>query len=187
MLKKLPYGARTAPCALLALLLCTAAAAQGPGAKPGAAAQTGPVITQIDLKGLRDVLKPAGKPRLVNFWATWCDPCREEFPDLVKLDADYKGRIDIVTVSLDDPNDIKTIVPKFLREMKAEMPAFLLVTPDEDAAIAVVSRDWNGNLPLTMLYSETGDVAYMRSGKIKAAVVSAEIDKVLARPAAKSP
>lgn len=181
------FGARAASCALIALLFCNWADGQPAPAKSTAVAQTGPVITQIDIKGLRDVLRPAGKPRLVNFWATWCDPCREEFPDLVKLDADYKGRIDIVTVSLDDPGDINTIVPKFLREMKAEMPAFLLSTPDENAAIAVVSKDWNGNLPLTMLYAETGEVAYMRSGKIKAATVSAEIDKVLSRPAAKSP
>ncbi len=187
MVRFFAFGARAALSTLLALLLCNWADAQPAASKSTTVAQTGPVITQIDIKGLRDVLKPAGKPRLVNFWATWCPPCREEFPDLVKLDADYKGRIDFVTITLDDPSDISTLVPKFLREMKAEMPTFLLSTPDENAAIALVSKDWSGNLPLTMLYTETGEVAYMRSGKIKAATVSAEIDKVLARPAAKSP
>ena len=51
-----------------------------------------PKVTQIDAQALKNLLKPNGKPLLINFWATWCDPCREEFPDLVKIGADYSGR-----------------------------------------------------------------------------------------------
>src|ERR1700750_1283137 len=56
-----------------------------------------PSVTEIDLEGLKKLLQPASdpsqaRPLLVNFWATWCDPCREEFPDLVKLNNDYKDR-----------------------------------------------------------------------------------------------
>ena len=52
-------------------------------------------IKVIDLDGLKKLLQrdPNDKrPLLINFWATWCDPCREEFPDLVKLDDDYRTR-----------------------------------------------------------------------------------------------
>ena len=59
------------------------------------------------------------RPLLVNFWATWCDPCREEFPDLVKIDADFRRKgLDFITVSLDDLSEIKTEVPKFLRRCR---------------------------------------------------------------------
>src|SRR5207253_1033630 len=75
-----------------------------------------PIVTQIDIEGLKPLLKPNGKPLLINFWATWCDPCREEFPDLVRIDAEFRGKIDVITVSLDDLADIKTYVPKFLAE-----------------------------------------------------------------------
>ncbi len=139
----------------------------------------GPKVTQIDIEGLKKLLKPNGKPVLINFWATWCDPCREEFPDLVKLDATYKGKIDFFTVSLDDLADIKTFVPKFLGEQKAEMPAYLLKTPDDDAAIALVSADWNGNLPLTILIAPDGKTAYVRKGIVKYATITAEIDKLV--------
>src|SRR6187399_1835461 len=73
-----------------------------------------PAVKQIDSTGLRKALTPSRKPLLVNFWATWCDPCREEFPDLVRLDADYKDKpLNFVAVSLDDITDIKSEVPKF--------------------------------------------------------------------------
>ncbi|MFM9904803.1 MAG: TlpA family protein disulfide reductase [Pyrinomonadaceae bacterium] len=168
------YAARAAVLTALVFLTCHAGFAQG------ATAAVGPKVTQIDIDGLRKLIKPNGKPLLINFWATWCDPCREEFPDLVKLDAAYKGKIDFLTVSLDELSDINTFVPKFLGEMKAEMPAFLLKTPDESAAIALVSKEWEGNLPMTILFTPDGAVAYMRKGKIKSIAVTAEIDKVLA-------
>src|SRR6476660_622921 len=89
-----------------------------PDVKPTPAANL-PKVTQIDETGLKNALKPNGKPLLINFWATWCDPCREEFPDLVKLDAEYKGKgLNFIAVSLDDLSDIKSEVPKFLNQMK---------------------------------------------------------------------
>src|SRR5688572_3558066 len=117
---------------LLALLGCSSAdvRAQAKLVKPaaGAVKPGSPVVTRINTLGLKKLLKPQGKPLLINFWATWCDPCREEFPDLVKIDTNYRGKLDVITVSLDDLADIKTFVPKFLSEMKAEMPAYLLKT-----------------------------------------------------------
>jgi thiol-disulfide isomerase/thioredoxin len=150
--------------------------------KTSAAATDSPKVTQIDAIGLKNVLKPNGKPLLVNFWATWCDPCREEFPDLVKLDADYKGKIDFITISLDDLAEIGRDVPKFLKQMKAEMPAYLLKVQDESAAIASITKDWQGGLPFTILYNEKGEIAYFKQGKIKPELVRAEIDKLIVRP-----
>ncbi len=138
-----------------------------------------PRVTKVDIDGLKDLLKTNGKPRLINFWATWCDPCREEFPDLVKLDSIYRGRIDFVTVSLDELSDIETFVPQFLAEMKSEMPAYLLKTDDDDAAIKAVSPDWSGNLPFTILLSENGSSLYVRNGKIRYQTVLTELEKSL--------
>ena len=141
-----------------------------------------PKVTQIDEVGLKTALKPNGKPLLVNFWATWCDPCREEFPDLVKLDAEYKGKIDFITISLDDLAEIRRDVPKFLAGMKAEMPAYLLKVADESAVISSIAKDWNGGLPFTILYNEKGEIAYFIQGKVKMDAVKVEIDKLAAKP-----
>ncbi len=140
-----------------------------------------PKVTQIDEIGLKTAVKTNGKPLLVNFWATWCDPCREEFPDLVKLDADYKGKIDFITVSLDDLAEINRDVPKFLADMKATMPAYLLKVEDEGAVIASITKDWQGGLPFTILYNENGEIAYFRQGKVKTETVRGEIEKLLGK------
>lgn len=137
-------------------------------------------VVQVDDARLRQLLRPkSGKPLLVNFWATWCDPCREEFPELVKIDNDYRGKIDFITVSLDDVADIGGPVVKFLTGMKAEMPAYLLVSQDESTIISAIARDWTGGLPFTILYNEKGSVAYFRQGKIKPDLLRAELNKLV--------
>jgi thiol-disulfide isomerase/thioredoxin len=171
-------------CALLLAAAVGSTAAQAPAksktvSKTAEAAVAGPKVTKIDIEGLKKLLKPGDKPLMINFWATWCDPCREEFPDLVKIDAAYKGKIDFITISLDDLAEINRDVPKFLNQNKAEMPAYLLKTPDEDAAISLVTPEWGGNLPLTIIFKPTGETAYLRKGKIHSEEVTAEIDKLI--------
>jgi thiol-disulfide isomerase/thioredoxin len=160
---------------LAVLLLSSLAPAQA--AKPQR-------VTEVNEVSLKKLLKPNGKPLLVNFWATWCDPCREEFPELVKIDNENKGKIDFLTVSLDDLADIDGAVPKFLTEMKADMPAYLLRTDDENAAISAIAKDWSGGLPFTILYNNKGEIAYFRQGKVIPATLRSEITKLLSVPPA---
>ncbi|MDQ6787369.1 MAG: redoxin family protein [Acidobacteriota bacterium] len=149
---------------------------------------TQPEVKQIDAIALRNLLKREGvgaKPLLVNFWATWCDPCREEFPELVEINGEYKDKIDFIVISLDDLAEIKRDVPKFLVEMKAKMPAYLLKTQDEEAAIGAVSKDWAGGLPFTILFNEKGEIVYNRQGKVEAEKLRGAIDKLLLNQTAK--
>lgn len=138
-------------------------------------------IQEIDLEGLKKLLTPSAndtRPMLVNFWATWCDPCREEFPDLVKIDEDYRGKnLNFFTVSLDDVSEIQTEVPKFLKEMKATMPTVLLNVPDPELAIKAVDAMWNGQLPATFLFDKDGKVVFRHFGRIKPDELRGAIDK----------
>ncbi|HEX8396467.1 MAG TPA: TlpA disulfide reductase family protein [Pyrinomonadaceae bacterium] len=157
--------------------------------KPPPPAETAALIpvTRLDFAGLQTLLKrepEAKRPLLINFWATWCTPCVEEFPELVKIDREFRPRgLDFVTISLDDLAEIKRDVPKFLAAMKAEMPAFLLKTADEDAAIQLVAPDWRGGLPFTILLDATGKTAYSRMGVVKPDILRVEIEKVLSTAA----
>src|SRR6266436_7613286 len=140
-----------------------------------------PAVVAVDAAGLQALLKrDDAKPLLVNFWATWCDPCRDEFPDLVKIDQQYgPGRLDFAAISLDDLKDIKTEVPKFLQQMNAKMPAYLLNVPDPEPAIAVVDPKWQGDLPATFLYNGKGEVVYKHFGRLNANELRAAIEKLV--------
>lgn len=142
------------------------------------------VVREIDTEGLKAILRrdAGAHPLLVNFWATWCDPCREEFPDLVKIDEDYRGKkLDFIAVSLDEVKDITTEVPKFLASMKARMPVYLLNVNDPEPAIKFVDPQWDGAMPATFLLSGDGKVVYKHFGRIDPAELRAQIDKVLSR------
>ena len=138
-----------------------------------------PKVTKIDETSISEILKPNGKPLLVNFWATWCVPCREEFPDLVKISKEYEGKINVITISLDDLAEINRDVPKFLIEMKAEMPTYLLYTNKESEVISSISKDWQGGLPFSILYDGKGEIVHTKQGKIKPEVVKAKINDIL--------
>jgi thiol-disulfide isomerase/thioredoxin len=169
--------------AALIFTLVSVAGSQTP-AKRMPPPQAAVKVTQIDEIAFKKLMDPAGKPLLINFWATWCDPCREEFPELVEIDKEFKGKIDFITISLDDPADINTTVPKFLTSMKAEMPAYLLKTADESGVISSISKSWAGGMPFTALYNTKGELAYFREGKVVMATLREELNKLIAPPAA---
>ena len=170
------------PITLCILLVSLAAPAQkykGRAPKPVAPITVSPIDTE-GLKGL--LTQQRERPLLVNFWATFCDPCRDEFPDLVKIDKDYRPRsLDFVTVSLDDFSDIKTSVPQFLDSMKATMPAYLLNVSDPEPAINLLDKRWQGDLPATFLYNEKGELVYKHIGRVNTAELRGAIEKVVSK------
>ena len=153
------------------------------GAKTRAGSTRVLVVREVDVEGLKKLLTRSGKdarPLLLNFWATWCEPCRAEFPDLVKIDADYRKRgLDFIAVSIDDVSEINAAVPKFLKEMRAFMPAYLLNTPEPEAAISYVDPQWSGSLPATFLYDAQGKLVFKHIGRIKPDELRAAIKTVI--------
>ena len=166
--------------------LPTPTPSQKSGASSSSAVETEVSVREIDLDGLKKLIgRDAGdgarsaRPLLVNFWATYCEPCRDEFPDLVAIDRDYKARgLEFVTVSLDDAAEIKTSVPEFLRQMRAGMPAYLLNVADPEPAIKWVDQSWGGGLPATYLYDASGRVVFKHTGRVKPAELRAALDAV---------
>lgn len=178
----------------LALMIATTVSAQSPPSPaetsaPAATnrAATAPpafAVSEVDAAGLKKLLlrdASESHPLLVTFWATWCEPCREEFPDLVKIDADYRSRgLEFITISLDDLTDIKTTVPQFLKQMRAQMPSYLLNASEPETAINEVDPTWSGGLPATFLFDAQGRMVFKQMGRIKPAELRQAIEKAVA-------
>jgi thiol-disulfide isomerase/thioredoxin len=136
---------------------------------------------EIDAKQLRDlVAREKGKVVLVNFWATWCVPCREEFPDLVRLEAAYRNKgVAVIGVSTDLGKDMSA-VEKFLA---SNLPAFAnyhkKTGGDDQDFIDAVDPKWGGELPFTVLYARDGRKAAALSGKQSKADFEREIGRLL--------
>src|SRR6476659_5153421 len=163
------------------LLASFAAPAQKRKGHPAKSPAKPIVVSAIDNEALKQIItEQRERPLLINFWATWCDPCRDEFPDLVKIDNEYRPKsLDFVTVSLDEVKDIKTQVPQFLAQMKASMPAYLLDAKDPEPAINAIDTKWQGDLPATFLFSDKGVLIYKHFGRVNTAELREQIQKLV--------
>ena len=147
--------------AIAGLLACLAAAASA------FAAEATRLAGDVDAKGLASaVAKDRGKVVIVNFWATWCVPCREEFPDLVRLEKAYRDRgVSVLGVSIDLPKDMPKI-EKFLATNRPDFPNYLKRSGGDDQDfIDSVDKKWGGELPFTVVYGRDGKRARSLSGK----------------------
>jgi thiol-disulfide isomerase/thioredoxin len=121
----------------------------------------------LDAKGLAAAIaKDRGKVVVVNFWATWCVPCREEFPDLVRLEKAYRSRgVAVLGVSIDLPKDMPKI-EKFLAASRPDFPNYVKrAGADDQDFIESVDAKWGGELPFTALYGKDGKKVRVLSGK----------------------
>ncbi len=97
-----------------------------------------------------------GRVLLVNFWATWCEPCREEFPALVRLHRSYRTRgLSLVAISMDEPESVPDI-QQFLKSQGAEFGSYLHGFRDFAALVDSINPRWGGGIPASFLYDPQG-------------------------------
>jgi thiol-disulfide isomerase/thioredoxin len=134
-----------------------------------------PPLEALDLLG-KQVNKEnwAGKVVLVNFWATWCPPCREEIPELLELKKEYQDRLEIVGVSEDDDPPAKVL--KFARQQGMTYP-IVMATPE-----LVESYGGVAALPTTFLIDPQGRVVQKHSGLYPIESYHREIRTLLGLP-----
>src|SRR5678816_2203867 len=138
------------------LLPAGAAAQTAPAASAAAESHptAAPDVQPIDSPGyLRLVSSMKGHPLVVNVWATWCDPCREEFPDIVRFHREMGPRgVEVAAISLDMPSALKTDVVPFLAANGATFHLFLKTPGGDEEFINTVDPGWSGALPATFVY-----------------------------------
>jgi thiol-disulfide isomerase/thioredoxin len=91
---------------------------------------------------------------VINFWATWCAPCRKELPEFEKIHRSFSDdKVKVILVSLDFPSQSEKL-PEFLRSYSITAPVLLLNEPDANAWIDKVDPSWSGALPATLIYKK---------------------------------
>lgn len=137
-------------------------------------------VTGADIQ--RAVHESGAKAVLVNVWATWCGPCREEFPGLVRLARRYQGQgLKVMLVSADDNADM-TQVKKFLSGQGVDFPAYIKAEKDQ-AFIDALDKRWTGAIPVTFLYDGSGKLRDFWEGEATFNVFQQKVVEVLGQQA----
>ena len=104
-----------------------------------------------------------GKILFLNLWATWCVPCREEFPSIVKL-ADEMKDIEFVGISIDFPDEVDSKIIPFLKSNNINFTNYVNGFSGDEELINALDKNWNGALPATFIFDVKGNKKIFLSG-----------------------
>lgn len=146
---------------LLFVALVAAAPSQAGALRPYTGVATPPPLVLKDLQGkVRDLREFKGQVVLVNFWATWCPPCRIEMPSMWRLKQKFKGRPFVVLAV--DMGEEEVVVNTFLPE---KMKRDFIVLMDKDG---VALRDWKVfAFPTSYIIDAKGKIRYALYGALE--------------------
>lgn len=143
---------------LLSCLLCTCAPSPSPPLPALGTATTPLVYDKFEqVAGL--FAQTNDTTYVINLWATWCKPCREELPFLQDLaTSEATEKLAVVLVSLDTDAAAIARIPPFLNDVAPDLPAIVL-TEDDAVWGKTIDRVWASNLPTTIIYR--GDLRFV--------------------------
>jgi thiol-disulfide isomerase/thioredoxin len=128
------------------------------------------VVKPVSIDQLKALRKnSAGKLLLVDFWATWCGPCREELPQFETMYRMYAPRraFDLVTVSINYPDELPGVL-KALQGEHATSTNYIMSSTDIYSQLAAFDPKWNAAVPYTLLIRPDGEVVYSSAGTVDA-------------------
>ena len=124
-----------------------------------------PIILEVhDFDGVAPYLELDGsKTYVVNFWATWCAPCVKELPYFEELQENYPDAVEVILVSLDFPHQYETKLKPFIQKHGLKSKVVVLDDPDMNTWIPKVNPQWDGAIPVTLIYNKSKRVFYSRT------------------------
>lgn len=109
-------------------------------------------VRVIKLPELQAMTKGKDTLYVVNFWSTWCKPCMQELPSFDSLSKEIKGPVQLILVSLDFAENLKTKVEPVLKSKHISATCVLLDETDANTFIPAIHKNWSGSIPATVLY-----------------------------------
>lgn len=100
----------------------------------------------------------------INFWATWCIPCRKELPAIQQVGEKYKDKkFKILLVSLDFPDKLESGLRPFVKAKQIKEEVILLDDPHQHIWIDKVDKNWGGEIPYSLIYGKSFREGYAQS------------------------
>jgi thiol-disulfide isomerase/thioredoxin len=131
----------------------------------------------IDIKGkVQKISRPHQRPLVVNFWASWCGPCRDELPELAELALLFREQVDFVGIAVDN----KAAVASFL--LTTQVPYPILLGQADTLALMKAEGNTIGGLPFTLVYTANGHLMMTKAGKIHKEALKKQLQHALASP-----
>ena len=158
----------------MALAFCGAAWAR---------AASAPDFTLTNLDGkTHSLAEYRGKIVVLNFWATWCLPCREEMPMLSKLALKYDQKdVQFLAASIDDAQT-QSKIPHFLEKKKITLPVFTGATPE-----SLKQFNLGEIVPATLILDRDGAPAFRIEGEASKKDISSRVDWLLSDRSGRQP
>ena len=159
------------------------ASTRGESSAAGVLGQHRPDFTLTDLDGRqRSNSEWDGKVVLLNFWATWCPPCRREIPVLADVYREHQADGFVVLgIAIDNPVKVARFVERF------ELPYPNLVGHSDASRVAADYGNAAGSLPYSVILGRDGTVEYLHLGEISRDTLVAKIVPLLAVKPGKNP
>ncbi len=134
-----------------------------------------PEFSLPNLQGeLTSIRRWDGKVVLLNFWATWCPPCRKEMPGFVELQKRYDERgFQAVGIAVDRPE----AVTRFTKELDAEYPQ--LIAREAAREVAGLYGNHVGALPYSVLFDRKGTIQFIKAGELSKQALETKLLELL--------
>jgi len=124
-------------------------------------------VAEITINELNDIIKNReGKVLLINIWATWCVPCKEEFPDLIKISDKFSEQIKLIGISIDYPDEVESKIIPFLNALQPNFTNYVNAENDAEKFINNLNPEWSGAIPATFFYDSEGKQFLFYEGKM---------------------
>jgi thiol-disulfide isomerase/thioredoxin len=160
----------------LGLVLRLSGQDRAPSAIPPASAARDLMTARLpDIDGRPQALEQwRGKVLVVNFWATWCAPCREEIPAFMKVQDKWSTRgLQVVGIAIDDADKVRP----YIAELKINYP--ILVGGLDGIELARQAGDRLGGLPFTVVFDRKGGAVHSQLGGVNQQKLEALLEPLL--------
>lgn len=136
-------------------------------------------VEPINKESLRTLIAERhGNPLFLNIWATWCKPCVEEFPDIIRISKEFKN-VEVAAISADFPDEIEEKILPFVKKLNVPFKVYVADFGSQDEFFQLFDSRWGGEIPATFLYDTNGKQILFMRGKQSYEEFKKAIDDVM--------